>query len=207
MNWARPIFALAVGYALAGCATDQPDYHVLKLDQTYNNLIVNPHEWALQQFSDGPVAGTNVSDYARIVLAHGLKQAVADLGSDGTQELLLREDCPARVWEVLVFSPIKGGYRYIGHFPASATVLNEKQPSCLVYEACGGQYGYIKTYRHDGQRFVGTCLQDIVSGDGAPEENNRKLDDLFPGDRVMKWTKTLNHTSDDIVAGRAESSR
>ena len=67
---------MTFGFALAGCATDQPDYHVLKLDQTYNRVIVNAHEWALEQFSDGPISGTNVSDYARIVLAHGLNQGL-----------------------------------------------------------------------------------------------------------------------------------
>ena len=158
---------LAVGLALAGCVTNPPDYHVLKLDRTYEQVISNPHEWALQQLADGPISGPKVSDYARIVLAHGLKQSQADLGSDGTHELLLRRDCAARVWEVLVFTPAKRGYRYLGHFPASTIVLRPKRASVLVYEACGGKHGYIKTYRHDGQRFSGTFLHDIASGDGT----------------------------------------
>jgi len=100
------ILVLIAGSAFAGCATVRSDHHVLKLDRPYDHVIANPYEWSLQQFSDGPISGPDVSDYARIVIAHGLKQALADLGSDGTQELFLRQDCPARVWEVLVFSPI-----------------------------------------------------------------------------------------------------
>jgi hypothetical protein len=98
----------------------------------------------------------------------------------------------------------------MGHFPASDIVLNEKQPSCLVYEACGAKYGYIKSYSHDGQGFVGACLQDITSGDGAPEENNRKLSQLFPKDKVIKWTKAPNqasHATSEPAPGAVSSSR
>jgi len=182
---------LAVGFTLSGCASDRSDHHVLKLDKTYDPVIRNPYEWALQQFSDGPISGPNVSDYARLVLTNGLKQALADIGGDGTQELLLRQDCPARVWEVLAFTPVKSGFRYVGHFPASAIVPDPNQPSVLVYEACGGKYGYIKTYRHDGHRFIGTVLEDLWSGDGH-EDNNQKMETLFPEDRLIKWANTPN---------------
>jgi hypothetical protein len=197
MNCERTILTLAVCCALAGCATDQSDYHVLKLDQTYNRLIVNPHEWALQQFADGPISGPDVDDYARLVLTNGLKQALADLAGDGAQKLLLRQDCPARMWEVLVFTPVKGGYRYIGSFPAGIIVPNTGQ-TVLVYEPCGGHYGFIKTYKHDGQKYVCHTTEDITVGDGAPDENNRRMAELFPENKVIQWTKTPNNTSDGI---------
>jgi hypothetical protein len=181
----RTILILAVGLALAGCATDQRcDYHVFKLDRIYDRTISNPYEWALAQLSDGPISDPDVSDYAHLVLARGLTQALGDLGGDGTQELFLRQG-----WAVLVFTPVQHGYRYLGDFPASSMVLDPREPSVTVYEACGGKFGYIKTYRHNGQRFTGTVVQEIASGDGAPDENNRKLAELFSKDKVLKWTK------------------
>jgi hypothetical protein len=192
MRVTSTILIVAVGFALSGCATARPDHHVLKLDKTYDPVISNPYEWALQQFSDGPVSGPNISDYARLVLTNGLKRALADLGGDGTQELLLRQDCPARVWEVLVFRPVIGGYRYLGHFPASAIVPDSTQASLLVYEACGGKYGHIKIYRHDGQRFIGTVVESLWSGDGY-DEGSQKLARLFPQDEVINWAKTPNN--------------
>jgi hypothetical protein len=197
MNWKKTLCVLAVGCTLVGCATDQPNQHVLKLDQTYNRVIVNAHGWALEQFSGGPISGTNVSDYARIVLAHGLNQGRGDFGADGTQELFLREDCPARVWEVLVFKPTAGGYRYLGHFPAGLIVLSADQPTIQVYEPCGGHYGYIKTYRHDGKKFVCASAQGISVGDGAPEENNRRMAAVFPEGKVLKWAKAPNRFAGD----------
>ena len=196
MRLTSTILALAVGCALTGCATDRSNHHVLKLDRTYNEVITNPYEWALQQFSDGPISGPNVSDHAKLVLKRGLLQALADLGSDGTEELFLGQDCPARVWEVLVFTPIKGGYRYLGHFPAGAIVLKQDQTPVLVYEPCGGRYGFIKTYRHDGKGFVCATTQDIAVGDGAPDENNQRMAELFPKDKVIKWAKTPNNVLD-----------
>ena len=193
------ILALTLGCTLAGCQANQPNHHVLKSGGTYNQTLANPYEWALQQFSDGPISGPDVSDYARIVLTGGLKQTFADLGADGTQELFLRQDCPARMWEVLVFTPVNGGYRYLGSFPAGAIVLNSNQPSVLVYEPCGGHNGYIKTYKYDGIRFVCTDVQPIAVGDGAPEENNRMRSELFPKDRVIRWAKTPNKIPSPVL--------
>jgi len=187
---------LAVGFALLGCATDQADRHVLKLDRTSDHAITNPHEWALQQFSDGPISGPDVSDYARGVLKWGLLQALADLDLDGKQELFLRQDGMGRVWEVLVFTPVKDGYRYIGHFPASYFVLDPDNRIILVYEACGGKYGHIKAYRHDGDRFIGTLLESMWSGDGY-EENNKKRARLFPKDKVINWMKMTSSLQND----------
>lgn len=59
-------------------------------------------------------------------------------------------DCAARMWEMLVFRPVKGGWRYLGHFPAGPIALAPDRLSVLVYEPCGGHSGFIKTYRHDG---------------------------------------------------------
>jgi hypothetical protein len=91
---------------------------------------------------------------------------------------------------VLVFMPVRGGYRYLGHFGAGAIMPCSDGLSVLVYEPCGGHYGYIKAYRHDGKRFVCYLTEDIVVGDGAPEENNWKLEELFPKEKVIKWEKT-----------------
>ena len=197
MMWLiNSILALIVGCALTGCATGRVAHHILKGDGSYNHVITNPKEWALQQFSDGPISGPDVSDYAKLVLKRGLLQTLADLGADGTKELFLRQACPARVWEVLVFRPIKGGYRYLGHFPAGTIVLKDEHASVLVYEPCGGHYGYIKTYRYNGEKFVCTAAQDITGGDGAPEENNQKMARLFPKDKVIRWAKTPNRRQD-----------
>ena len=190
MNCVRKILTMVVVCALAGCITDQPDYHVLKLDRTYNRLIVDPYEWALQQFADGPISGPDVDDYALRVLANGLEQARANLAGDGSQDLLLRSGGASRVWDVLVFTPVKGGYRYMGSFPAGLIVPQIDLMSVLVYEPCGGHSGSIKTYKHDGQKFVCNTREDITVGDGAPDENNRRLDQLFPKDKVITWTKT-----------------
>jgi len=87
---ASAIAVLIVAFALSGCATDRSghsDHHVLKCDRIYDRVISDPYEWALQQFADGPITVPHVRDYARLVLADGLQQAVADLGNDGTQEL------------------------------------------------------------------------------------------------------------------------
>jgi hypothetical protein len=194
MNWTRLICVLAAVFALVGYAADQPDPHVLKHDQTYDCIIVTPHEWALQQLSDGPISGTNVSDYARSVLADGLSEGQGDIGGDGSKELFLRSGCPARMWEVLVFTPVTGGYRYLGHFPAGAIVLNAGQATIQVYQPCGGHYGYIKTYQHDGKRFVCISVQGIDVGDGAPDENNRKMARLFSDEKVLKWAKVPKAT-------------
>jgi hypothetical protein len=157
---------MIVAIALSGCATDQSahsDHHVLKCDLIFDRVIGNPYEWALQQFADGPITGPHVSDYARCLLADGFQQAVADLGNNRTQELFLRQGSSGRVWEVLVFTPVGGGFRYIGHFTAGPIVLNPGQPSVLVFEACGGHDSFIKTYRHDGARFACVEAQAITA--------------------------------------------
>jgi hypothetical protein len=184
------IFVLAAGFALPGCATSSLDHHVLKLDQPCEHVIGDPYLWALQQFSDGPISGPDVSDYARRVLQYGLKQAVADLGGDGSWELFLRRDCPARAWEVLVFAPVKGGYRYLGHFPAGLIVPNNARMSVLVYVPCGGQCGLIRNYTYNGKKFVCDSAEEITTGDDAPEENHRRMKRQFPKEKVLRWTKT-----------------
>ncbi len=184
---------LALAALICGCRTASPDYHVLKTDRTYTRVIKNPYEWTLQQLADGPISGTNVSEWAQITLQYGLSEAVSDLNRDGNMALFLMANCPARVWETLVFRPVRGGYRYLGHFPASYIVLHDTPGSCLVYEACGGKYGYVILYSHDGKKFVGTMLDDFWWGDGH-EEGNEKMESYFPPDKCLKWSKVLDYT-------------
>jgi len=203
MRQANTILIVAVSFLLTGCATARQDHHILKLDKTYEPVISNPYEWTLQQFADGPISGPKISDYALLVLKDGLKQAHADLDHDGIQELLIRQDCAARVWEVLVFKPARRGYRYFGHFTATIIVPIPNEPSVLVYEACGGKYGHIKTYRHDGYRFNGALQKSLWSGDGH-EEGNQKLAELFPESKVINWSKTPNNILHGAITNHAE---
>jgi hypothetical protein len=204
MRLTSSILILAIGITLIGCASNQPNYHVLTLDQQFDHIIKDPYDWTLQQFADGPIDGPHISEYAGIVLAHGLKQSLTDLTGDGTQELLLRDDCPARVHEVMVFLSVKSGYRYLGHFSASFLVTDSDRLSLLVYESCGGHNGVIKSYKHDGNRFVCSSTEEISVGDGAPEQNNHRLDVLFPKDRVIQWTKTPNKMPEDTARKLAD---
>jgi hypothetical protein len=177
---------------LGGCSTSrQVDPHIVKLDLPYSETIADPYEWALIQFSDGPVSGPEVSDYARRVLEYGLCQAFSEAGPDGTRDLFIRQDCPARCWGVLVFTPVKGGYRYLGNFTASvmAVSLTDRPHSVLVYVPCGGHQGSIDVYEYDGDAVRCMSSEWITGGDGAPEENNRKLAALFPQERRLKWAK------------------
>ena len=122
MRLINSILALIVGCALTGCATGRVDHHILKGDGSYNHVITNPKEWALQQFSDGPISGSDVSDYAKLILKRGLLQTLADLGADGTKELFsgrtVRPEC-GRCWSSV---PPRGGIATL------ATSLQE--PSC-----------------------------------------------------------------------------
>jgi hypothetical protein len=184
---------LFVVCASSGCRTNQANYHILKLDKTYDRAIADPYEWALQQFADGPVSGSEVSDYACLVQSYGLRQAVVNLGADESRELLLRQDSPGRVWAVLVFMPVSGGYRYIGHFPAGRIVLNGDGNEILICEPRGAHVVAVSTYTHDGERFVRHSTEDITVGDGAPEENDRRIASLFPEDEIITWEKVSLH--------------
>lgn len=184
-----------VVFSIVGCFgnamdRDEPDYHILKLGRPYTGVIADPYKWALEQLSDGPISGPDVDNYTRQTLRYGLEEARADLGSDGTQELLLRPANSARLRLVLVLTPVDGGYRFLGSFGARQVVaLDTPEPSVRVYEPCGGHFGYIATYRHDGSAFVSVDREGISAGDGYPEENNRRLAELFPADKTAKWEK------------------
>ncbi|HET6495227.1 MAG TPA: hypothetical protein VFH61_07695 [Thermoleophilia bacterium] len=183
---------LVINSLLAGCSTSQrANPHILKLDLPYTATIADPQEWALIQFADGPITGPEISDYAKWVLKDGLCQASSEPQPDGTRNLFIRRDCSGRASAVLAFTPVEGGYRYLGHFPASAMMvsLTDRPHSVLVYAPCGGHRGSIELYEHDGDRFRCTSSERIACGDGAPEENNRKLSTLFPSDKVVEWTK------------------
>ena len=92
---------------------------------------------------------------------------------------------------MLAFTPVKGGYRYLGNFTASvmAVSLTDRPHSVLVFVLGGGGRGSIEVYEPDGTKFRCTSSEWITCGDGAPEENNRKLAALFPQDRRLKWAK------------------
>ena len=142
------------------------------------------------QFADGPVSGAGADAYSQGVLADGLSEGFADL--DGKKVLFLRGDQAARVQSVLVFIPIAGGYRYIGDF--AATCVSVIKPGLIqVYEACGGHFGFIKTYRYDNEHFVCLSSEPIAGGDGAPDENNLKLHRLFSEQSQLRWSKVPNH--------------
>ena len=187
------VLSVAVSISiLVGCSTSRQVYpHILKLDLPYTKTIADPQEWSLSQFADGPISGPEVSDYAKLVLKDGLCQAFSEPGPDGTRDLFIRRDCHARCWQVLAFAPVKGGYRYLGNFPASVMMvsLTDRPHSVLVYVPGGGHQGSIEVYEYDGDAFRCMSSEWITCGDGAPEENNRKLAALFAQDRRLKWTK------------------
>lgn len=184
------VMLLLVGCAIAGCSSTHPDYHVFKCGLTYNKVIDNPYEWTLMQFADGPVSGPEVGDYARGVIACGLEEAAADLNGDGIQDLLIRPGMAGGAWSALCFARVKGGYRYMGDIVASTIVAPQTSAgSILVYEACGGHCGFIKTYKHNGIQFECSASEEIWAGDGYPEENTRRVEELFSVDRCLRWTR------------------
>ncbi len=202
--------------ALAGCSTSQQvDPHSLKLDFPYTKTIADPYEWALVQFADGPISGPDVSEYAKRVLEYGLCQAFSEPGTDGTRDLFVRQDCPGRCWQVLAFTPVEGGYRYLGSFPASvmAVSLTNQPHSVLVFMPGGGGRGSIEVYQYDETRFCCKSSEWITGGNSAPEEHNGELAALFPRDRRLKWTKVPGGrcagraTCNDCPTGYVESLR
>lgn len=186
--------ALCCVALLTGCsvgprpvARAPEDFHTYKTGRSYPGTIADPAAWALAQFANGPVSGPNVSDYAKIVIAHGLSYSLADLNGDGNQVLFLRYNDAARVRGVMAFLPVKGGYRYIGEFEASAVTII-KPGSIRVYEACGGHFGYIKTYKSNGDRFTCVSTEPIATGDGAPDADAMKMERLFPEQGLLAWS-------------------
>jgi len=172
----------------AGCRS-QPDpaslhpyyHHIYKCGLTYDRVIPDPRRWALEQFADGPIDGPEVDAYAKGVIKSGLKEARADLDGDGQDELFLRQDVPARVWGVLVFTPVPGGYRYIGDIGGGDFWILPRdeagRPRILACEPLGGQATAYRTYRHDGRRFEWLKAEDIKC-EYAPlgEADQQRLD-------------------------------
>ncbi len=176
---------------LAGCATAQPatnDQHARSRDG--DEVIADPYDWVSQRFE--MVTHETVNGIERV----WLQEARGDINFDGTLELFVGNG-PARCWGAAVFTPVEGGYRYIGEIGGRAFRILPKdekgRPRMLVYEPCGGHYGYIVTYMHDGKEFVCTSREGIHGGDGAPDENNRRLDELFfsgsAKNACLKWRK------------------
>ena len=128
------------------------------------------------------------------VAEEGIVEGQLDTDQDGTPELFLRWARQARGHEYLVFTPVSTGYQYIGGFPATRfhplSPSENGRPRILVYESGGGHYAYIKTYEHDGRKFILTHKEGFTCGDGAPAENNRRLQRLFDNERCVKFTKS-----------------
>jgi hypothetical protein len=181
---------------LTGCATQQPAFdglYVLKSGTTWDKVITDPFMWASRNYEEScPVTYVTINGVKQVKL----QEAWGDLDHDGKIELFLGNG-PGRSWQVTVFAPVKEGYRYIGTLAGSVFRIlpedDKDQSRMLVFEPCGGHYGYIKAYTHDGKKFVCTSSEGIHCGDGAPDENNRRLDELFFSDSAknacLKWRK------------------
>ena len=156
----------------AGCrpppdpASLHPYYHhIYKCGLTYDRVIPDPRRWALIQFADGPIDGPGVDAYAKGVIKSGLKEARADLDGDGRDELFLRQDVPGRDWGVLVFTSVRGGYRYLGDIGGGGFWILPQdkagRPRILACESLGGQAAVYRTYRHGGSGFEWLNSEDI----------------------------------------------
>ena len=123
-------------------------------------------------------------------MAAGLQEAKADLDADGKAELFLRQAAGGRNWVALVFTPVKGGYRYMGELGGYALRTlppdRDGRPRVMTGWVCGGKVILIETFKHTGSRFELVQRESITGGDGAPEENNLRLDKLF-GVRTLRW--------------------
>ncbi len=193
-----PVLLLAV--LLAGCGRGNsgawraynPNQHVLYGGRYDGKPIRDPRRWALIQFADGPIDGPEVDAWSRGVLKAGLREAQADLDADGKPELFLRQNVRGRSWTVLVFTPVSGGYHYMGDISGGAfRVLppgRDERPRISVCEAYGGHLFRIATYKFDGEHFQCVASERITGGDGEPEENNRRLNELFrAGAGILRW--------------------
>ena len=90
--------------------------------------------------------------------------------------------------------PVDTGYLYLGDFPATRfrclSPGKNGHSRILAYERCGGHHAYIKTYEHDGRKFVLIHKEGFTCGDGAPEENNRKLKQFFTNEGDVEFVKS-----------------
>lgn len=183
-------------YINSPCPTSKIDYHILKLGLTYEKTISNVYKWALEQFADGPL---DSSDWAMYVADRGLMEAKVDLDFDGMPELFLRQNAYARNHLYQVFSPVKGGYRYLGNFSGrhfKILPLNkDKKPEILILERCHGPLCFIKKYMNNGKKFTLVSSEELSVGDDAPKENNKKLEELFGNfEKSIVFTKSAIET-------------
>lgn len=184
----RLLLLLLLVLAYTGCLSSSPavNPHVVKCNEVWPWPIANPYLWTLIQFADGPLSGAD--PYAKDVINNGLAESVADIDGDGLPELFIRDDASARVHGITVFKAGPRGYRYLGHFGACWVVIPQDAcRSVLVYESCGGHYGFIKKHQTDGYHFTCLSSEGLAVGDGAPDANNAKLKTLFPPDKILKW--------------------
>lgn len=199
------MFLGVLGVVLLGChrpidssrASWAEEHHIVKCGLPYDKTISDPRTWALIQFADGPIDGPEAGAWARSVVHAGLNEAEADLDADGKPELFLRRDIrvQARAWAVLVFTPVRGGYRYMGSLNGTAFRILPKgedgQPRLQVFEVRGGHQGCIGTYRNNGKAFECVSTQRLECGDGAREEDRRRLDQFCGAgsstSTILKW--------------------
>ncbi len=185
------IVTVAIICGIFGCHRDRQgvgvrgngsDYHIVKLGETYEQLITDPYRWSLEQFADGPL---DDSDWVGCVEKHGLAEAQADIDFDASPELLIRQDVPARAWTYLAFRQIEGGYRYLGCFDAGyfkILPLDEQgRPQIVAFEPVGGHHCRILKFTHHSSAFALDVIDEFNCGDGTPDEKNRRLEELFGG--------------------------
>jgi hypothetical protein len=60
-------------------------------------------------------------------------------------------------------------------------------PTILVYEACGGQFGYVRDYELTADGFVSVGkIEEVFSGD-AHGEGTKRLQTLSPEKAILQW--------------------
>jgi hypothetical protein len=165
------------------------------------STVADPYEWCLRHAcgpsAAGPADGQSPLDYAKRVGWHHLLEAAADLDGDGVRELLVRPEMAARVYPVFVFARKDKNFVFAGNLVASHLLRPDApgaplKPRILVYEACGGKCGYIKTYELGaaGFRRIGGA-REVWSGDGY-ERGTTLLERTFPSESVLKWEKVVD---------------
>jgi hypothetical protein len=159
--------------------------------------LTDPYEWCLRHSYGpavkGPPNGISLRQWAREIGWHSLLEASADIDGDGLDDLLIRPEAAARVWPVFVFRRTRAAvWNFAGTFAMSWMLQpgapgSPSPPTILVYEACGGHFGYVKKVKLTADGFViEGKIEEVWSGDGH-DEGTKRLEALFPGNSVMQW--------------------
>lgn len=180
--------------------------HGISHSELYEPLVgrrvEDPYQWSLRYSygpkAEGPDPGETLEEYARKIGWHGLFRTKCDIDGDDLLELLLKPDEATRVSPVFAFKNTKDdAWVFAGTFEASFLLHPGKTgapplPYLLVYEACGGHYGYVKKYRLTSRGFMSVPpTLEVESGDGY-EEGTMKLRTLFPKDSILQWDKVVD---------------